>query len=610
MKRAGTLVWVAAWACLLCSGFSPATGQGEQPAPLKNPSSGVATVAPPLREPPGEEAKGAEPSTLNAGLGEVPAGLARTNPRQSFAGFVDTALGGDFRRASFYLDLGGIPPDQQVAEGKRLSRRLVLVLAKASGLDLGSVSENRSGSPSKSAGEPQDRVATLDIGGARVDILMSRVASATGHRAWVLSQDAVSHIDSWYAACGYGRLGEILPLAFFTWVLWGLQLWQWVGVALILASGWAVAWAVAHVAHRALLRLALRTKTEWDERLVEVSDAPLVLLFWGLTAALSTPLLDLSHNPAEVMRVACKLFVLAGFGLLLFRAADAVFSPPGASDRNPLASGFYPIIRRFTKILVAVFILLGAMDVVGIQVMGLLAGLGLGGLALAFAAQKTLENLFGAVSIAADKPFKVGDSITIDDVTGTVEDVGLRSTRVRTLQRTVAIIPNGMVMATKVINFSQRDRILYNPTIAVSYGATSEQLVFAVDEIKKALVGDPRVYHDPFRVRFTGFGASGLTIEVMALVNTTDWQSFTGVSEDLNFKIWKILESAGLQLSLPSQAVYLSRVRQPDRAKLDEIASELDRRRRGSELTLPDPPFPAPPPTPVDAGPPSADRAP
>ena len=150
-----------------------------------------------------------------------------------------------------------------------------------------------------------------------------------------------------------------------------------------------------------------------------------------------------------------------------------------------------------------------SLDVIGINVVGVLAGLGLGGLAIAFAAQKTLENVFGAIAIAGDRPFQVGDFVTIGTDQGTVEDVGLRSTRLRTQARTVVSIPNGVVVAGRVENFSARDRIVYNPTIGLVYDTRPEQLRAVLDGFREVLRAHPRVFQESFRVRFRAFARLG-----------------------------------------------------------------------------------------------------
>jgi MscS family membrane protein len=233
---------------------------------------------------------------------------------------------------------------------------------------------------------------------------------------------------------------------------------------------------------------------------------------------------------------------------------------------------------------------LAALDVIGVNVVTMVAGLGIGGVAIAFAAQKTIENVFGAATIAGDRPFNVGDYITAAGASGTVEEIGLRSTRIRTLDRTLVTIPNGLLAAGTIVNLTSRDRFLYNPKIAVRYETTADQLTFIIDEIRKALILHPRVFHDSHRARFAGFGPSSLDIEVMAWVVAADYHEYTAIAEDLNFAIARTVEHAGASFAFPSQTLYLGRDTHPAPERAGEIASEVASRRERGVLAVPEPP--------------------
>jgi MscS family membrane protein len=261
-----------------------------------------------------------------------------------------------------------------------------------------------------------------------------------------------------------------------------------------------------------------------------------------------------------------------------------------AEDGGDLARSFVPLFARVIKIGVWAMVVIVALGAAGVEVMGLVAGLGIGGLAVAFAAQKTIENFFGALAIAADRPFQKNNFVDIGGTKGTVEAVGLRSTRLRTSARTVVTIPNASIMTAKVENVSVRDRILFNPTIGLVYGSTRAQIELVVDELKKLLANHPKVFKDSFRVRMTGFGPSSIDIGILSWIDTTDYNEYTAVVEELNLDIMGIVEKAGTGFAFPSQTLYLGRDSGADEKLAAAAEEEVAARRAAGELWIPEPP--------------------
>lgn len=527
---------------------------------------------------------------VNPGLGPAPEGVSRANPRASLAGFQHHARKGQFAVAAHYLDLSSVPEEEQPAEGRRLARRLLLVMLHRAWVDPAALSNDEFGAPQQGLPDGVQRVATIDVSGQPVDLLLSSRLDPDHGTVWTFSPETTDRIDALYRASGYGRIGDLLPAALFSLGFAGLQLWQWLAIVLLLTVGWLVSRWAAFLAVRVLRAVASRTEARWDDELVRALDGPLALVLWGFLLAGASPWLGL---PAGAQAVASQLWQaisLFGFGWLLFRLVDGTvaYLRQAAGEVNPVGVSFLPIAARVIKVLVFAFVALAILDVIGFNVVAILTGLGLGGLAVAFAAQRTLENLFGAAAIAGDRPFTVGQFVTVGDITGTVEDVGLRSTRIRRLDRTLVTIPNSTVASAQVVNFGARDRFLYNPVIGVVYATTADQLRFIIDEMRKMLIRDERVLPDVRRVRFRGFGASSLEIDTMCWVRAADWSEYTGIAEDLNFKVMEIVLRAGSSFAFPSQTLYLSRDSGLDPAVAGEIGREVQRRREGGELAIPE----------------------
>jgi MscS family membrane protein len=234
-----------------------------------------------------------------------------------------------------------------------------------------------------------------------------------------------------------------------------------------------------------------------------------------------------------------------------------------------------------------VLAILAILQNVGVNVTSLLAGLGVGGIAVALAAQKTLENLFGGVTIVADQPVRVGEFCRFGERVGTVEEIGLRSTRIRTLDRTVITIPNAQFSSMEVENFARRDRFWYKPTLGLRYETTPDQIRFLLVTIREILYAHPRVDPDPARVRFTGFGASSLDLEIFSYVRARDVSDYLEVAEDLNLRIMDAVAKAGTGFAFPSQTLYVRADdgSDADAAKAAEAAVQGWRER--DELPLP-----------------------
>ena len=183
-----------------------------------------------------------------------------------------------------------------------------------------------------------------------------------------------------------------------------------------------------------------------------------------------------------------------------------------------------------------------------------LAGLGVGGIAVAFAAQKTLENIIGGVSLIFDQAVRVGDSLKVGDARGTVEDIGLRSTRIRTLDRTVVSVPNGQIANMTLENISSRDKFWFHPILTLRCGTTSSQMQIVLDDIRGLLKESRHVEPASARVRFLRFGPYSLDVEVFAYVLARDWNQFLEIQEGLLLRIIGFIESSGVQFALPPQA--------------------------------------------------------
>jgi MscS family membrane protein len=215
--------------------------------------------------------------------------------------------------------------------------------------------------------------------------------------------------------------------------------------------------------------------------------------------------------------------------------------------------GAIPLGRRTLKVAVTVLALITFLQNIGVHVTALLAGIGVGGIAIALAAQKTIGDLIGGIMLVLDRPVRAGDDCRFGGQTGLVEEIGIRTTKVRTYERSVIAIPNADFSQMQLENLSLRDRIRFNSTIGIHKASTPDQLRFLLVEFRKLLYAHPKIDQEPARVRFIGIGSSSLDIEINAYVLTHENAEFLAVREDLLLRFLDKVTEAGTTLAVPLQ---------------------------------------------------------
>ena len=223
------------------------------------------------------------------------------------------------------------------------------------------------------------------------------------------------------------------------------------------------------------------------------------------------------------------------------------------------ATAIISLFRKIAKAFVVILAFLFLLQNLGFDIAAMITALGVGGIAIALASQKTIENLFGGIVLSLDQPIRVGDTGIFGDTIGTIEDIGLRSTRIRTLKRTIVTIPNSQMSSMAIETFASRDQLLFNHTVGVRYETNIAQLTHIIKTIKEHFLNHEHVKQDSVRVRFTSFNDASQDINIFAYVTTTDWSTFLLVQEELLFMVKTIIEEAGSDFAFPSQTIYLGK---------------------------------------------------
>nr|MCU0627640.1 mechanosensitive ion channel family protein [Gemmatimonadaceae bacterium] len=339
----------------------------------------------------------------------------------------------------------------------------------------------------------------------------------------------------------------------------GVQWWQWIAIALIAPVAALVAWLVARPLGAFARRVAARTDSGLDDRIVDRLAGPVRL---GLGALLAAPLVRLLGLPLGVegalLAIARATGLLALFWALLrgTRLLERTLEKRTWGS-TPQGRSLVPLLGRVLRVVLFAIGLLVALAQLGYPVGTVLAGLGIGGIAVALAAQKTIENLFGSLSLAADRSFRIGDWVAVDGISGTVEQIGLRSTAIRTLGRTVVRIPNGKLADMRIENHGLRDRFVLDTTLRLSRDTTLEQLRAVTAQWEHAVRTHPHVIADGITVRLVALGEGSFDVLVQAWFATADIALFRTWQEELLRGFHAAAEREGARFAVPVRTVQL-----------------------------------------------------
>ena len=512
--------------------------------------------------------------------------LGRTTPSNAILGFLKAAQDGEFSIAAQYLQMN---PSRRQVEGEETARRLKFVLDHAFGGNLGRYNQPE-GTPQEGVPLGRQKLGTMTSGDVEVDLDLVRVSDPNAGRIWLISADTLGKLPELYDQVEARQVESKLPGFLVKNQFAGMPLWQWAAMLLAAPIAAGLGWFIL-----ALLEVPLRW---WARRRgqLEIANWRSVsgpawlltgtLIHQLLVVRLRMPLLQ-RHYYFQVTSIA--LIVSATWIAWRFVRWSLRRVRMQALAHGHAGTGSLMLLgERILKFVIFVLGILAVLGNLGFNMSTALAGLGIGGLAIGFGAQKTIENLFGGVSVLGDEVFRVGDVCRFGDRTGVVEDIGLRSTRIRTEERTLVAIPNGVVATINLENFSRRDKILFKANLGLRAESKADHVRFVLAEIRKLLYSHPKVETATVRVRLIDIAGTSLSIEFVAYVLTQDFNEYAAVREDLLLRIMDVLESSGGSLALPSQTLYLSRDTGVEKQKAENATNKIAELRDGKKLPFPD----------------------
>lgn len=482
--------------------------------------------------------------------------LNRGTPRGSAVGFLESSAQFDFEKASQYLDLRNVPPEVTEIGGHELARQLNHVLSRTVWLDDYNVSDSPEGAKGDDLPAYRDLLINIRTDdGTDYPIWMQRVPRGDGEQIWKISNRSVTTVPELYEEFSYSAPVEAIRQWFPEDASFlGLELFKWFILFVIALISWPILWLIGWT----LSRIFSSPQREIYPLVKKALTGPAVLL--GIIIILGFAIERLGAGAyAQMIMDTRTLSVIAVIWaawvlISLFRAKQQIKLL--ANDRPGAAKLMQPM-STLMKIVVLMFGVLFWLNNLGINITTVLAGLGVGGLAMALALQKPIEDMMGALSIFSQAPFRVGDLVKYRQILGTIEDIGLRTTRLRTLTNTVVCCPNAQIAYEEVENISFRQKIRYWPTLRLRYDSSPEQLERIRDGILDMLKSHPKVHDDPVRVRFTDFDRDAVLLKVHSFVATTEFTDFLEISEQLNLGVMKIVAGEGARFALPGATVQI-----------------------------------------------------
>jgi MscS family membrane protein len=482
----------------------------------------------------------------------------RESPRAAVETFLALA------RAQRFAAAGQLLGVTKAEEGRRaeLARRLKAVLDRRLWIDLEKVSAAEAGDLNDGLSPNLEQLGTVSSKQGRTEpVRLRRLSDQSG---WLFSPATVGRVDDWYDGLEDRWLLEHLP----PWLLRSgpaaLLWWQWGGLLALVVAAAVVGTALSALLRWALGKVTSRTPSRWDDRLLARTVGPARFAFWLALLRVGAPFLLLYAPAEERAHDILRGLFLANILWFCWRIVDVMaelsWDSPW-SHQHPGSRALIPLARRAGKAVVSVAAVILFLSALGYPVTSLIAGLGLGGLAFALASQKTVENLFGAFSLGIDQPFREGDFVRVEELVGTVESLGLRSTKIRTLDRTLVSFPNGKLAEMRLETFAARERLRLACTVGLVYETTEAQMRAVLAGLEQTLREHPKIWSESVTVCFKELAASSLDIEIMAWFTTSDWAEFQAIRQEVLLSFMKVVESAGTSFAFPTRTVHLAGAR-------------------------------------------------
>jgi len=508
--------------------------------------------------------------------------LGRENPRGCIIGFIKAAQEERYRVAVQYFQPVTGRHRPPADEEEELASQLLTILNLRFAGPLDFVSRDPLGRLDDGLPPDQEKISGGLGANDDLPILLVRQEDEQGHKLWYISRATLTRVPEVYDSLTFPELEKKIPAYLVERRFLYMPLWQWLAILICVP--------IAVVAARLIVKCSELVIQAWrklrklpprkGEPLLRLGPGTLaiaVVIHYLLVGYLGTSLLYRLYY----RRVIWVLLAIA-FYWILTRITGVLTSRIG---RGLTSRGMYAersivsLVRRFVEVSIFVSVALILLRSIGFDVSALLAGVGIGTLALGLGAQKTFENMFGGMSVLFDKVIQIGDTCKVNNLTGVVEDIGLRSTRLRTPERTLLSIPNGIMASATVENFHTRDKYLCQQTVRLRYDLAPSHVSYVLDEIRSIINRNAKVEEESGRVRFLRFAEYALEVEVYCYILDRDYNAYLATQEALLLEIMDTLEKTGAVVALPSQTTLVTQDSWVDQEKAKAVQAAIEKGR-------------------------------
>ena len=488
--------------------------------------------------------------------------LGRSTPSSAIEGFFNAISNNNYLKASKYIALKDLINFEDDSTAISTVRQFEAVLNKRGEIDpIRVINNSPEGNKDDGLSVNFERVGTINLDTSSIPILLELINDGKGSKIWLISEETSKSVIQ-YLNDNRENYKVDFSTDNNTANSLGGSLIDWLAMIALAIASYFMAWLLTILISLVVRSFWKNFKQSKYSQFLRTLLIPLRLVFTVAIVLNLSRILGISIIVRQAFGVVNLILMWTALFIFIWLLINALssFADERLRERQIFsglsAISFLKNSAKFTLIIIAILIIF---ETLGYNVTAGIAALGVGGIALALGAQKTVENIVGGLSVVFDQPVSVGDFCKFGNTLGTVEKIGMRSTRIRTTARTVVTIPNADFSSQIIENFAKRDMFLFQTTLGLRYETSTNQMRYILVELRNVLYAHPKVDRNPARVRFIGYGSDALNVELYAYILAADWNEFLAVQEDINLRIAEVVESSGSGFAFPSQTVYLAK---------------------------------------------------
>lgn len=511
--------------------------------------------------------------------------LSRTTPRSTLIAIANLVKEGNYETAAEYLDMRYMPETIKPEDGPELVRQLHFIVNRTIWIDVAAISDRHEGHLDDGLPTYRDFLGRVETSKGFVDLYFQRVPDGKGDYIWKISNATVAKLPELWEEFGPSEFEEKIRRALPYFKFLHLENWQW--AFLIVYS--VLAWPAVTLIIILVARLIRRRTKIYTDVLVRFFRGPVRVFLFLMAIVLFIPTLNLSLKAKVIFKSSIWIYVACIW--LILGLVDLIRTHYTLKMQNTGREYAVVLIRPISfiiKIVLFLTLVLVGLENAGYDMTTIIAGLGVTSIAIALAAQKTLENVIGAVTLFIARPVKPGDFCRFGTVLGTVEEIGLRSVEIRSLERTLVSIPNSIFSGGEIENISARDRFRYIRTVRLRLDATTDQLRYLLVELRKLMYAHPMSYSEWVRVRFTDIDEYSIALRVETYLRTVDFVVYLELAEDLNLRLIDIVKDSGTWFAVPSQTIKIEQREEIDGQRRAEVEAIVAQWRKEDQLPFPE----------------------